>query len=82
MPKEYFVYLLKCSDNTLYCGYTIDIEKRIKKHNFSKKGAKYTLSRRPVSLYYSEKFEHRKDALKREHAIKKLSRTEKLKLTG
>lgn len=80
MKKEYFVYLLKCADDTLYCGYTTNIEERIKSHNYTEKGAKYTRNRRPVSLYYSEKFDNKTDALKREHEIKKLSRIEKLKL--
>jgi putative endonuclease len=80
MKKEYFVYLLKCADDTLYCGFTNNLEERVKSHNFSEKGAKYTKTRRPVSLYYSEKFDNKSEALKRECAIKKLSRIEKLKL--
>ena len=54
MKKEYFVYLLKCADDTLYCGYTNNLEERIKSHNSSEKGAKYTKTRRPVNLYYFE----------------------------
>jgi putative endonuclease len=80
MKKEYFVYLLKCADGTLYCGYTDNIEKRVETHNSSERGAKYTRTRRPVSLFYFEKFDNKSDALKREHTIKKLSRIEKLKL--
>jgi putative endonuclease len=80
MKKEYFVYLLKCADGTLYCGYTDNIEKRVETHNSSERGAKYTRNRRPVSLFYFEKFDNKSDALKREHTIKKLSRIEKLKL--
>jgi putative endonuclease len=63
----------------LYCGYTNNIEKRIKKHNDGK-GAKYTKTRLPVKLVYFEKFDSKSDALKREHYIKKLSRKEKLKI--
>ena len=50
---KWFVYILKCSDNTLYTGITTDIERRIKEHNSSNKGAKYTKTRRPVKLFYS-----------------------------
>lgn len=77
--KNYFVYLLECSDNSLYCGYTDDLEKRVKVHN-SGKGAKYTKSRLPVRLVYSEKFDNKSDAMKREAQIKKLSRIKKLDL--
>jgi putative endonuclease len=76
----YFVYILECADGTLYCGITNDIEKRIMAHNSGKTGAKYTKSRRPVVLKYSEKFETKGEALKREHEIKQLSRGEKLNL--
>lgn len=77
----YYVYLLKCVDNSLYCGYTDDIDKRIKVHN-SGKGAKYTRSRLPVSLAYHETFETKSEAMHREAEIKKLSRVEKLNLIG
>lgn len=75
----WFVYLLECSDNTLYCGITNNLEKRIKTHN-SKRGAKYTKTRLPVNLYYYEEVYDKSFALKREHQIKKLSREEKLSL--
>jgi putative endonuclease len=75
----FFCYLLECIDESLYCGYTNNIEKRIKKHNDGK-GAKYTKTRLPVKLVYFEKFDSKSDALKREHYIKKLSRKEKLKI--
>lgn len=77
--KVYFVYLLRCADNTLYCGYTDDLEKRVKTHNRGK-GAKYTRRRTPVTLMYSEELKTKSEALKREHQIKKLSRKEKLAL--
>jgi len=73
----YFVYLVKCSDGTYYCGYTNKLKDRIKEHNFSKTGAKYTKSRRPVKLVYSEKLKSKSGAMKREAVIKKLSRKEK-----
>ncbi|KLE17316.1 GIY-YIG nuclease family protein [Clostridium sp. C8] len=74
-----YIYILKCSDNTLYTGWTTDLEKRLKVHNTGK-GAKYTRVRLPVEIVYFEEFEYKKDAMKREYAIKQLSRNEKLKL--
>jgi putative endonuclease len=74
-----YIYILKCSDNTLYTGWTTDLEKRLKVHNTGK-GAKYTRVRLPVEIVYFEEFEDKKDAMKREYAIKQLSRNEKLKL--
>ena len=75
----HYVYILRCADDTLYTGWTTDLEKRIAAHN-RKKGAKYTKSRTPVSLFYWEKFETKSEALKREAAIKKLPRSSKLLL--
>ena len=75
----HYVYILCCADNTLYTGWTTDLEKRLKTHN-SKKGAKYTRSRLPVTLVYHEEFSDKAQALHREAEIKKLSRTQKLKL--
>ncbi len=74
------VYIVSCKDKTLYTGYTNNLEKRIHDHNFSKTAAKYTRSRRPVKLVYSENYRTLSKALKREIAIKKLSRAEKLLL--
>jgi len=76
----YFIYILECADKTLYVGSTNDIEKRLRAHNNSKVGAHYTKIRRPVILKYSEKFDTKSEALKRECAIKKLTRAGKLKL--
>jgi len=75
-----YVYILKCSDKTLYTGSTNNIEKRIKEHNNGKSGAKYTRARRPVKLVYVETFSTLLNALKREAEIKKLSRAQKLLL--
>ena len=75
----YFVYLLECRDGTYYCGYTVNLKKRVKAHNEGK-GARYTRTRRPVKLVYSEKFVGRKDAMKREAKIKSFSREKKLEL--
>ncbi len=76
----YFVYMVECSDKTLYTGITTDIERRLNEHNGSKKGAKYTRLRRPVKLVYSEEYPERSSASKREYVIKKLTRDEKLAL--
>lgn len=75
----WYVYLLECSDSSLYCGITNDLEKRIATHN-SGKGAKYTKVRLPVNLYWYEEQLDRSAASKKEYAIKKLSRQNKLKL--
>ena len=79
----YYVYILKCSDNTLYTGITTDLTRRVEEHNHSSKGAKYTRVRRPVELVYSEECGDRSVASKREYQIKKkMSRAEKLELIG
>jgi len=78
---NWHVYILKCSDGTLYTGITTDIERRINEHNSSSLGARYTRSRRPVTLHYHENSSSRSDALKREIEIKKLSRQAKQSLT-
>ena len=74
-----YVYIVRCSDDTLYCGWTADLDNRIKTHN-SGKGAKYTRSRIPVKLVYYEEYEDRTEALSREWHIKRLTREEKLEL--
>ncbi len=74
-----FVYILRCKDNTLYTGWTNDLEKRLQVHN-SGKGAKYTRGRTPVELVYYEKHEDKLIAQKRERKIKKLSRENKIEL--
>lgn len=74
-----YVYLLKCADGTLYTGWTNDLEHRVRMHNEGK-GAKYTKSRRPVALVYWEPCESKSAALKRERAVKRLARAQKLRL--
>lgn len=74
-----YTYLLECADQTLYCGWTNDLDKRVKAHN-SGQGAKYTKPRRPVVLVYYEEFETKEEAMRREFAIKRLTRGEKLRL--
>ena len=76
----YFVYILECSDESLYVGCTNDLEKRIKQHNESKWGAHYTKIRRPVTLKYSEQFNTLAEARKRESEIKGWRREKKLDL--
>lgn len=76
----YYTYIVKCSDGTLYTGVAKDLSRRIEEHNSSDKGAKYTKTRRPVVLIYSEKLENRSLACKREYEIKQLRREEKLGL--
>lgn len=78
---NYFVYIIKCSDNSLYTGIATSLEKRIKQHDGKLEGgAKYTRGKGPVKLIYSEEFKTRSQALKREAEIKKLKREEKLLL--
>lgn len=78
--KSWYIYILKCSDNTLYTGITTDLIRRIDEHNSSPKAAKYTRIRRPVELIYSENYEDKSGASKREYEIKQLSRVQKLGL--
>ncbi|PWM38240.1 MAG: hypothetical protein DBX52_07470 [Clostridiales bacterium] len=73
---EYVVYILRCADGTLYTGMTNDLPRRLCAHN-SGTGAKYTRARRPVLLFYQEPCGSRSEALRREAAIKRLSRREK-----
>ena len=75
----HYVYRVRCADNTLYCGWTTDLEKRVCAHN-SGQGAKYTRSRLPVRLIYSEEYETASQARSREYAIKRLTRAQKEKL--
>lgn len=74
-----YVYILRCGDESLYTGWTNNLEKRIKAHS-SGKGAKYTKARLPVELVYHEEFEDKISAMKREYEIKQLRRKEKLEL--
>ena len=77
----YYVYIVKCADDTLYTGIATKLERRIEEHNSSNKGAKYTRARRPVRLVYQEEYPDRSSASKREYEIKKtMTRAEKLQL--
>ncbi len=77
----YYVYIVQCTDETLYTGIATELARRVEEHNHSDKGAKYTRARRPVTLVYHETFEDRSTASKREYEIKKrMSRAQKLQL--
>ena len=76
---KHYVYILRCSDESFYTGWTTHLEERVSTHNLGQ-GAKYTRSRRPVTLVYFETFTNKSEALRRECAIKALSRKEKEKL--
>ena len=78
---SWFVYMLRCGDGSLYTGYTDDVMRRLESHR-SGKGAKYTRSHLPVELVYREELPDKSAALRREAAIKKLCRKEKLELIG
>ncbi|MEI7556359.1 GIY-YIG nuclease family protein [Candidatus Chlorohelix sp.] len=79
--NHFYVYILRCADNTLYTGWTINLAVRVARHNIGK-GAKYTRARLPVTLVYYEECEDEKSARRREFAIKRLTRAEKLNLVG
>jgi putative endonuclease len=79
--KTWFVYVLRCADNSLYTGITLDVNKRLDEHNgIEKNGAKYTQARRPVELVYQEASDSRSAACKREYAIKKFDKSQKERL--
>lgn len=81
--KPWFVYLLRCADDTFYAGITTDTARRVDEHNQGgPRGARYTRSRRPVKLIYSERWTNRSEAGKREAAVKRLSRAEKQALVS
>lgn len=75
----HYVYVLECADESLYTGYTTDLERRVAEHN-SGDGAKYTRGRTPVELVYSERFDSKSAAMSREYEIKQRSRAEKERL--
>lgn len=74
--KKHFVYIVRCADGTYYTGWTTDIDNRLRAHNEGR-GAKYTRSRRPVTLVRLETYTSKGEALSRERAIKKLTRAQK-----
>jgi len=81
MDKDiWYVYMVRCNDGTLYTGITNDLEKRIEAHNSGKDGARYTRSRRPVKLVYSEEAGSKSNAAKLEYKIKKMTRAKKMEM--
>ena len=76
---KHHIYIAECCDGTYYTGYAVNVKSRIKAHN-NGKGAKYTRARRPVTLKYTESFDTKSEALKREYAIKQLTRVQKEEL--
>ena len=74
--KKYYVYIILTKDNTLYCGYTDDVEKRFEAHK-SGHGAKYTKAHKPEKIVYTKEFDSKQEAMKEEYRIKHLSKTEK-----
>ena len=79
--ERYFTYILRCADESLYCGWTTNLEKRVDAHNgLITGGAKYTKGRRPVTLVYYESFRQKQEAQSREYAIKRLNKAQKLRL--
>ena len=79
MDKNWYLYILRCGDGTLYTGITTNVEKRLEQHR-SGKGAKYTRGRQPLELVYREECEDHSAALKREYEIKKMPRYAKMRL--
>ena len=78
MSDLWYVYILRCSDNSLYTGIATDVDRRVDEHNQDNTlGARYTRARRPVKLVYREEVETRSEALKREYTIKQLSKKDK-----
>ena len=75
--KKWFVYMIRCSDNSLYTGITVDLERRMHEHNGTKKGAKYTRTRRPATLVYFAELPNRSEASKEEYRIKQLTKLQK-----
>ncbi len=79
--EMHYIYLVRCSDDSLYCGWTTDLKRRIDAHNgYIPGGAKYTRGRRPVTLVYAESFHQKQEAQRREYAIKRMTKTKKLRL--
>ncbi len=79
---KWFVYMVRCKDQTLYTGITSDLKRRMEEHNSNNNGAKYTRSRQPVQLVYAESANSRSMALKREYQLKRMSRDQKQALIG
>jgi len=81
VKRKFYAYMARCSDGSLYTGYTVDLNMREEKHNEGK-GARYTRVRRPVKIVYSEGFETKSEAMKREYEIKGMEKKKKEGLIG
>ena len=81
-PSQWYVYLMRCADNSLYTGVTTNPERRVREHNgkVKGKGAKYTKHRSPVEVIYTEKYPDRSSCSKREYQVKSMSRKDKVKM--
>lgn len=80
--SQWYVYMVQCSDDSLYTGVTTDLDRRLEEHNHGPNAARYTRPRRPVKLVYAETADCRSSACKREHALKQLTVDKKRKLLG
>jgi len=80
IKTTWYVYIAICSDNSLYTGITTDLNRRLKEHNSTANGAKYTRSRRPVRIVFSEQFDNRSLASKKEYSLKKMTHQQKIML--
>lgn len=80
MQKQWYIYIIRCADNSLYTGVTTDVDRRVVEHNTSKKGAKYTRTRRPVTLVYTKEMQDHSKACIKEAQIKKLNKKQKEEL--
>ena len=78
--NDWFLYVVRCKDNTLYTGVTTDVERRLHEHNSSKRGARYTRYRRPIKLVYWERHQNQSEAQQAEYKFKQLSKKEKEKI--
>ena len=78
--SNWYLYVVRCNDGTLYTGVTTDLKRRLDEHNTSKRGAKYTSRRRPVNLVYYKSYDCRSTAQKAEYKFKKLTREQKEKI--
>jgi putative endonuclease len=81
VAADHYVYVLRCADDSLYTGYTTDVERRVAEHDAGE-GAKYTRPRTPIDLVHLERFDSRSTAMAREHAVKQLSKAEKERLVA
>ena len=78
----WYVYFLRCNDNSLYAGITTDLARRLHQHNHTKLGAKYTRAKRPVTLAYAETATNKSDAGKREYQLRQLPKAKKEELVS